>query len=103
MWLVTQFLTNFIYKITKAESVKKHIGENCLLDLCTTISHKVMAAIFQDGGHFQHGTDFLDSFFQACAILIILVLNNRFFTIQILNFDFRNSVKAYFTKYETKS
>ena len=49
MWLVTQFLTKIIYKITKAESVKKHIGENCLLDLCTTISHKVMAAIFQDG------------------------------------------------------
>ena len=73
MWLVTYFLITIIHKITEAESVKKHIGENCLLDLCTTIFQKVMAAIFQDGGHFQHENHFLDSFLQTGAILMILV------------------------------
>ena len=51
MWLVTNFLITIIHTIAEAESVQKHIGENCLLDLCTTIFQKVMAAIFQDGGH----------------------------------------------------
>ena len=43
MWLVTYFLITIIHKITEAESVQKHIGENCLLDLCTE----------NDGGHFS--------------------------------------------------
>ena len=59
-----------------------------------------MAVIFQDGGHFQHENHFVDSFLQTCAILMILVSNH---TVLNLNFDLRNSVKAYFTKYETKS
>ena len=73
MWLVTYFLITITHKITEDESVKKHIDENCLLDLCTTIFQKVMAAIFQDGIHFQHGNHFLDSFLQTCAILKILI------------------------------
>ena len=52
---------------------EKHIGENCLLELCTTIFQKVMAVISQDGGHFQRENHSLDSFLQACAILMILV------------------------------
>ena len=59
MWLVAYFFITIIHKITEAESLrKKHIGENCRLDLCTTIFQKVMAAIFQDGGHFQHEKHF---------------------------------------------
>ena len=58
-----------------------------------------MAAIFQDDGHFQHENHFLDSFRKAGAILMILVSNHTFLTMQNLNFDLRNSVKAYFTKY----
>ena len=73
MWLVTFFLITINHKITEAESVQKHIGKNRLLDLCITIIQKVMAAIFQDGGHFQHENHFLDSFLQTCAILMILV------------------------------
>ena len=103
MWLVTYFLITTIHKITEAKNVKKHIGENFLLDLCTTIFQKVMAAIFQDGGHFQHVNHFLDNFPQTCAILMILVSNRTFLTMQNLNFALRNSAKANFTKYETKS
>ena len=60
----------------------------------------MMAAIFLDGGHKNH---FLDSLLQTSAILMILVSNHTFLTMQNLNFDLRNSVKAYLTKYETKS
>ena len=98
MWLVTHFLITIIHKITEAESIKKHTGENCLLHLCTIIFRIVMAAIFQDGGHFQHENHILDSFLQTCAILMILVSNHTFLTMQNLNFDLRNSVKVYFTK-----
>ena len=62
MWHVTYFMITIIHNITEAESVKKHIGETCLLDLCTTIFQKVMATTFQDGGHFKHENHFLDSF-----------------------------------------
>ena len=48
------FFIMIIHKITEAESVKKHIGGNCLHDLCTTIFQKV----FQDGGHSQHKNHF---------------------------------------------
>ena len=74
-----------------------------MLDLCTTTFQKVKAAIVQDGGHFQHENHFIDSFLQTCAILMIVVSNHTFVTMQNLNFDLRNSVKAYLTKYETKS
>ena len=87
-------------KSPKLESVQKHTGENCLLDLCTTIFQKAMAAIFQDGGHENH---FLHSFLQTSAILMILVSNHTFLTMQNLNFELRNLVKAYLTKYETTS
>ena len=60
-------------------------------------------SIFQDGGHFQHKNHFLDGFLQTCAILMILVSNHTFLTMQNPHFDLRNSVKAYLTKYETKS
>ena len=95
MLLVTYFLITIIHKITEAESVKKHIGENCLLHVCATILQKVMAAIFQDGGHFQHD-HFLDNFIKTYAILMILVTNHTFLITQNLNFDFPNSVIAYF-------
>ena len=98
MWLVTYFLITIIHKITEAESVKKHIGEKYLLDLCTKIFQKVLAAIFQDGGHFQHENHFVDSFLQTCAISKILVSNHTDLTMQNLNFDLRYLVKAYFTK-----
>ena len=62
-----------------------------------------MAAIFQNGGHFQHEHHFIDSFLQTCAILMILVSNHTFWTMHNLNFDIRNLVEAYLTKYETKS
>ena len=65
------FLITIIHKITEVESVQKHFGENGRLDLCTTIFQKVMAAIFQDRGHFQHENHFLDSFLQTCSILMI--------------------------------
>ena len=81
MWLVTYFLITIIHKITEAESVQKHIGKNCLLDLCITIIQK-------DGGHFQHENHFLDSFLQA--ILMILVSNHTFLTMQNLNFDLQD-------------
>ena len=71
MWLVTYFLITIIHKITEVESVKKHIGEKHLLDVCTKMFQKVLAAIFQDGGHFQHENHVADSFLQTCAILII--------------------------------
>ena len=45
MWLVTYFLITFIHKIIEAESEKKHFGENCPLDLCTTILQKVNTKI----------------------------------------------------------
>ena len=86
-------------QVAEAERVQKHTGENCLTDLCTTIFQKVMAAIFQDGGHENH---FLDSFLQFSAILMILASNYIFLTIQNLNFRLRNSVKAYLTKYEIR-
>ena len=35
------FSDYIIHKITETESVKKHIGETCRLDLCTTIFQKV--------------------------------------------------------------
>ena len=98
---MTYFL--IIHKISEAESVEKHIGKNCRLDLCTTIFQKVMAAIFQDGEHFQHENHFLDSFLQTCAISMILVSNHTFLTMKNLNFELWNLVKAYFTKYGTKS
>ena len=60
MWFVTYFLIMNIHKITGAESVKKHIGDNCRLDLCTIIFQKVMAAIFQYSGHFQHENHFFE-------------------------------------------
>ena len=91
------------HKITEAESVKKHIGENCLLNLYTTIFQKLMTAILQDGGYFQHENHFVDSFLQTCAILMILVSNHKVLTMQNLNLDLRNSLKAYFTKYEIES
>ena len=100
MWLVTYFQITIIHKITEAESVQKQICENCLLDLCTTIFQKVMVAIFQDGGHENH---FIYSFLQTSAILMILVSNHTFLTMQNLNFELRNLVKAYLTKYETTS
>ena len=103
MWLVTYFMITIIHNITEAERVKKNIGENCLLDLCRTIFQKVMATTFQNGGYFQHENHFLDSFLRACAILMILVSNHTFLTMQNRNFDLRNSVKAYFTKNQTKS
>ena len=62
-----------------------------------------MAAIFQDGGHSQHEDHFLNSFIQTCAILMILVSNQTFLTMQNLNFDLQNSVKSYVTKYNTNS
>ena len=95
MRLVTYFLITIIHIITEDESLKLHIGETSLLDLCTTIFQKVMAAIFQDGGRFQHGNHFVDSFLQTCAILMILVSNHTVLTMQNLNFNLRNSVKAY--------
>ena len=52
-------------------------------------------AIFQDGGHFQHKNHFIDSLIQTCAILMILVSNYTFLPMQNLNFDLRNSVKAF--------
>ena len=58
MWLETYFLIKIIHKITEAESIKKHIGENCWLKICTTIFDKGLAAIFQDCGHFQHENHF---------------------------------------------
>ena len=92
--MTRDLFSNYDYsQTTESESVKKHIGEKCLLHLCTTIFRKVMAAIFQDGGHFQHGNLFLDSFLQTCEILMILVSNQIFLTLHNLNFDFRNSVK----------
>ena len=91
----TYFFITIIQKITKAESVK-NIGENFLHDLCTTIFQKVMAVIFQVGGYLQHGNHFVDSFFQRCTILMILVSNHTVVTMQNLNFDLRNSVKAHF-------
>ena len=45
---------------------------------------------------------FLDSFLQICAISMILVSNHTFLPMLNLNFALQNSVKAYFTKYETK-
>ena len=60
-------------------------------------------AIFQDGGHLQHENHFLDSFLQTFAILMILISNHTFLTMQNPHFDHRNSVKTYLTKYETKS
>ena len=89
------FLITIIHKSTKTYW--------CLLDLCTTIFQKLMAAIFQDGGHFQHENHFLDSFLQTCAILMSVLSNHTFLTMQNQNFDLRNSVKAYLTKYKTKS
>ena len=62
-----------------------------------------------DGSHFlrwrpfQHENHFLDSLIQTCAILMILVSNHTFLTMQNINFDLRNSVKAYLTKYGTNS
>ena len=70
MWLVTYFLITIIHKIT------------------------------EDGRHFQHVNHYVDSFLQTCAILMILVSNHTALTMQNLNFDLRNSVKVYFTKYE---
>ena len=55
-----------------------------------------MAAIFQDGGHYQHENHFLDCFSQTCAILMVLVSNHTVLTMQNPNFDLRNSVKAYY-------
>ena len=43
---------------SQANGVKKHTGENCQLDLCTPMFQKVMATIFQDRDHFQHGDNF---------------------------------------------
>ena len=77
---------------------KKHIGGNCLLELCTTIFREMVMIISQDGGHLQHENHFLDSFLQACAILMILVSNHTFLDMQNLNLDLRNSEKVYFTK-----
>ena len=58
MWHVTYYMITIIHNITEAESVKKHIGETCLLDLCTTIFQK-------DGDRFKHENHFLDSFLQT--------------------------------------
>ena len=97
MWLVTYFLTTITHKITEAESIKNVLVKT----VCTNYAQQY--AISQDGGHFQHDNHFLDSFLQACVILLILLSYHTFLTMQNLNFDLRNSVKAYFTTYETKS
>ena len=47
----------------------------------------IMAAIFRNGGHFQLENHFLDSFLQTSAILMILVSNHTFLTMQNLNFE----------------
>ena len=49
-------------------------------------------SIFQDGGHFQHENHFHDSLIQTCAILMILVSNHTFLTMQNLNFDFMRQI-----------
>ena len=69
-------------KITEAESVQKLFGENCLLDLSTTIFEKLF---------FQHEHHFLNSFLQTCAILMILVSNHTFlpWLSKIRNREFR--------------
>ena len=60
-----------------------------------------------NGGHFSRWRPWkslLDGFLQASAILMILVSNHTSFLImQNLDFDLWNLVKAYLTKYETKS
>ena len=86
-----------IHKITESESVK-NILVKTLLNVCTTIFQKVMAASFQDGGCFQHENHFLDSFLQTCAISMILVSNHIFLTMQNLNFDGEFMVQASQTK-----
>ena len=107
MWLVTYFLITIAHKITEAESVEKHI----LMILVKTVgsisaqqySRKLWRPFFKMASISSMKITFLDSFLQTCAISMILVSNHTFLTMRNLNFDLRNSVKAYFTIYETKN
>ena len=55
----------------------QNIGENCRLDLCTTIFKMATISSMK--------IICLDSFLQTCAISMILVSNHTFLTMQNLN------------------